>query len=148
MAYPASLTLISTSMDPSTALLYFITATTEGGSPLSELVHQEQELLAEGVDGRRWRTVYDQYVPFQMQTVMDATTYTIAANIRETYRQCRGRIGVLSVASADKTTKFRVHITEIEAACAPAKTVGANATVSATAWIVGNWTMVRIPGAA
>lgn len=134
----------SSIVNPGTQFFQFITMMTPGGSPLIESVHMEEELLAEGVDGRRWRTIYDLFQPFTAETFADATSYTLAVQLREKYRQAKGTFGRLSITAADYTTNFRVHILGVEARCSPARTVGTGVTANATAAIMASWTLVRV----
>jgi hypothetical protein len=144
MAYPASLLLETSGLDTNGGRFDFLTAVTPNGSPLVEALHQEEELIVFGVNGRRWRTIYDQYEPFTMETSADTTSYTTAVTIREYYRLCRGRFAVLSLTASDYSSRFRVHVMEVNARCMPGRTVGANVTASAIAVIVCTWTLVRV----
>ncbi len=140
----ASIRTESSILNPATQFFQFITMVTPYGAPLVEALHMEEEIMAEGVDGRRWRTIFDQYQAFTVDTLMDATSYTLAVQLREFYRQSKGTFGRLTLTASDYTMAFRIHIIDVDARCMPARTVGTGVTANAVAAIMATWTLVRV----
>lgn len=140
----ASIRTESSILDPATQFFQFITLNTPGGAPLVEALHMEEELTAEGVNGRRWRTIFDQFEPFTVETLADTTSYTLAVQLREKYRLSRGTFARLSLTASDYVMAFRIHILDVQARCSPGRTVGTGVTANATAVIMASWTVVRV----
>lgn len=139
----ATLTLRSTTVDPSPVTITFDTFPTVEGYASFEAAHEEEELTSPGIDGKRWRTVYDQ-IP---QLVVDASapawtsssTHSTACDLADKMRKARGRFGMLIVSSGGtRTIRLNVHVTAVAPRVSPGPLVGAGLTgiaAVASAWV-------------
>jgi len=139
----ATMSLIATANDATGGTLAFLTAVAPTGFPLTLFSHQEEELTTPGVDGRRWRTVFDQAAPFTLDTIQDCATYSAAMTLAETYHRTRGRLITLTATIGGTTRTFsRLHILDVTVRATPARTVGSGVLAGATAAVVATWTLV------
>lgn len=138
-----TLTLLSTSMDSTTKTFSFLTANLPEGFLLAVEAHQEEELISPGVDGRRWRTLYDQFPEFEMATIADFTAYSSAIAEGKLYHQCAGRLANLSLTiSGSNYLINRLHIRGCVPRASPGATAGAGVTSGAAAVLFGTWALV------
>lgn len=74
-----------------------------------------QELMANGVDGRRWRRRFEQYEPFTMATVADGPSRAAGEAESATYEDLSGEYVTLTIIIAGVTRTWRnVKVTAAE----------------------------------
>jgi len=96
--------------------LSFLNARTERGAPNTLPVIQEEELFTAGVSGKRWRTVFKQYEPTRLFTVIDCATYSDAISNKVLSETFKGALARLQVAIDGNTYVFRdVHVADADA---------------------------------
>lgn len=140
----ATLTLQSTTVDPQPSVMTFDTFPTAEGYPSFQDVHEEEELTSAGIDGKRWRTIYDQ-IP---QLVVDAgnpawtavANHSAACDLADEMRRAKGRFGRLVIISGGtRTIRLNVHITSIVPRVYPGAIVGPGVNGGssvASAWVM------------
>jgi len=140
----ATLTLRSTTVDSEVMTLNFDTMPTADGFASFEDMHEEEELTSPGIDGKRWRTVYDM-IP---QVVVDAgnpaftavATHSAACDLADKMRRAKGRFGLLVVVTGGtRTTRLYVHITAVSPRVVPGTIIGpgvSGASSVASAWVM------------
>ncbi len=139
------LTLISTSQDTASGRFDFLTAQFANGWPLDALQHVEEELTSSGVTGRRWRTIYDQLPEFEVETMMDATSYSEGIALAKSYLSARGRLASLVMTMGNLTQVYRrLHIVDVAPKVRAGATAGAGVTAGAAASIVATWRLVLV----
>lgn len=133
MATVATLTLTATTLDQDVVSFAFETFPSSTGYPSQQNEHQEEELTTPGVNGKRWRTIFDQ-VP---QIVVEegtpawstAASHVAACLLADRMRLAVGRFGELAVTSGGtRTVRFPVHVTS----CLPRAVPGVLVTTTAS----------------
>ncbi len=105
----------------------------------------EEELLAAGVDGRRWRTVSSRYRVFQAETVTSCADYAAAINKARDLEATIGTNCKLSVTLAGSAYAYsRVHVAECKATPRPGYLSGAGISASNAAYVVATWSLAVI----
>ncbi len=76
----------------------FAVANFEPGGSLPDVLEDvQEELLDNGVNGRRWRRIHQQFTPFGLSTVADAASYATALMAARSYRWAKGKTGTLVI---------------------------------------------------
>ena len=123
----------------------FLIARTDAGYINDTPTEQAQELTTPGVRGRRWRTVFEQFEPFQLYTVIDAATYAAAIQTKRTIEGFAEGLARLDVTIAGANYSF----TDVKvlgkpaAALVPFRAIGANATGQAHVICLWNLVLTR-----
>lgn len=121
--------------------LSLLVARTERGAPNAISVVQEEVLATPGVDGKRWRTVFRQYEPTQLYTVVDCTNYAYAISDKALAESFKGKLVRLQVTLSGITYAFRdAHVEGVAATVFPGPAVGEGATGAAHLVVV--WTII------
>lgn len=121
--------------------LSLLVARTERGAPNAIPVIQEEALMASGVNGKRWRTVFKQYEPTILYTVIDCATFAIAVSNKAVAEGFKGGLARLQVTLAGNAYNFRdVHVEGVLATAFPGPAVGEGA--SGQAHLTVLWTLI------
>lgn len=123
-------------------VLFFDKFRTDDGRVPDVLQIQEEELQANGVDGRRFRTINNQYRPFTAQTLETVATYSQGVTRARAYDLIKGqnvRLAIINMGGA-QMTYHRVHVNEVRAVPVPGAVAGA-ATTADAAHVVCDWRM-------
>lgn len=140
----ATLTLRSTSVDSEPITITFDTFPSVEGYPSYEGAHEEEELTSPGVDGKRWRTVYDQIPALVIDGGNPAfsavANHSAACDLADKMRRSKGRFGLLVVVSGGtRTIRLNVHITAVLPRVNPGPIVGPG--ISGNASVASAWVM-------
>jgi len=104
----------SLSIDSKT--IEFVIARTEAGFAGEMRQEMSEELVSPGVNGRRWRTVYTQFVPFGMTTISDASTYTVAVALKNRAENFTNKLCNLKLTvDGGSYTWAKVHVNAVRA---------------------------------
>lgn len=121
--------------------LPLLVARTERGAPNAIPVIQEEALTASGVDGKRWRTIFKQYEPTVLYTVVDCSTYAVAVSNKAVAEGFKGALARLQITLSGNAYNFRdVHVEAVMATVFPGPAVGEGA--SGQAHLVVLWTLI------
>lgn len=103
----------------------------------------EEELMAPGVDGRRFRTIHSAYRQFSVQTLETEATFAQAITLSRKYDETKGTNVRLTISNLGgvSLTYERVHVLEVRAVPVPGSVAGAT-TTSDAAHVVCDWDMV------
>lgn len=77
--------------------LPFVCANTPAGMIDDTPITQAEELITPGVNGRRWRTLFDQYPSFQMTTYHEVTHYDAGVQMKRKAEGLVQKLVTLSV---------------------------------------------------
>lgn len=140
----ATLNLKSTTVDSEPSTINFDTFPTVDGYASYEIMHEEEELTSPGIDGRRWRTIYDQTQPLVVDAgnpaITAASNHSSACDLADKMRRAKGRFGVLVVASGGtRTIRINVHVTAVMPRVNPGPIVGPG--ISGNASVASAWVM-------
>lgn len=140
----ATLTLRPTTVDPEPMTLLFDAFPNPEGYPSYEGMHEEEILTSPGVNGHRWRTIYDQIPPIVVDPENPAwtatATHSAACALADKMRRSRGRFGTLVVVSGGtRTVIILVHVTAVAPRVLPGVIVGPG--VSGSASVASAWTL-------
>lgn len=102
-----------------------------------------QELMANGVDGRRWRRRFEQYSPFIMRTIADGPSRTAGELEAATYEDLSGEYVTLTITIAGVTRTWRnVKITAADDIDLKAgRLTGSNVDAASAYALYATWTM-------
>jgi hypothetical protein len=117
---------------------------TDDGRVPDALVTVEEELTAEGVNGRRFRDVSDRYPSFTVQTIETCTTYVAAVARCRAYDALIGtnvRLIVSDLAGSSYTFP-RVHVSAAVPRAVPGSVAGSAAGASHAAHVACTLSMV------
>jgi len=116
---------------------------TEDGRVPDALVMVEEELTAEGVNGRRFRDVSERYPAFTVQTLETCATYAAAVTKCRAYERIVSK-NVRLTASVGVTSYVfpRVHVSAAVPRAVPGAVAGSAAGASHTAHVVCLMSMV------
>lgn len=144
----ALLNVIPSALYPASPALSFIIARADGGWPYDQRQVMEEELSSPGVNGRRFRTVFDQFPETTVETLSSVTNYTAAVAEARQHLLCKGRLARLSVVVGGATLTYpKVHILD----CAPVARVGSVVAADLTgagASVACTWRLVLMQDAA
>lgn len=103
-------------------------------------MHEEEELTSAGVNGKRWRTVFDQWQPLVVEAAwMSQSSHSVACNTADQMRAAKGRQGLLIVGSGGtRTVRLNVHVTAVRPVVSPGIIIGPGITTGAAA-VVSSW---------
>jgi hypothetical protein len=118
--------------------------TTDDGRVPDALVMVEEELTAEGVDGRRFRDVSQRYPAFTVQTLETCETYVAAVTRCRAYERIVSKNVRLTIANLGGTsyTFPRVHVSAAVPRAVPGAVAGSEAGASHAAHVVCLMSMV------
>jgi len=120
--------------------LSLLVARTDRGAPNAISVVQEEALATPGVDGKRWRTVFRQYEPTQLFTVVDCVSYAYAISDKALAESFKGKLVRLQLTLSGITYAFRdAHVEGVVATAFPGPAVGEGATGAAHLVVI--WTI-------
>lgn len=109
--------------------LSLLIARTERGAPNAIPVIQEEVLTTAGVDGKRWRTVFKQYEPTVLYTVIDCSTFAVAVSNKAVAESFKGALVRLQTTLGGNPYAFRdAHVEDVQATAFPGPAVGEGAT--------------------
>lgn len=115
------------------------------GAVPDQLVGMEEELTDVGVDGRRYRRVNQQYTPFILNTVADASSYAAAVALKQKYELTKNAIGVLTVSMYSVTYQWRnVKVLSVVPKLSAGTLVGNGASATSLAVLFAQWSMVMM----
>ena len=122
--------------------LNFVIARTSDGF-VSELVQSvTEEMTSPGVDGRRWRTLYDQFPTFTMETVSDATAYADAIQYHNRAQSFKNELCKMTLTIAGTNyTWSDVHVNDVSSAAVAAPVVYSGS-ASGVAHMLARWELV------
>jgi hypothetical protein len=113
---------------------------------------EEEELIAAGVDGRRFRTVGNRYRPFTATILQTCLNYQAAIITARAYDDMIGTIVKLNVTLNGVAYNYpRVHVRDARIKCTPGVVAGATNSATHQAYVSGEIDLVLIeavPGAA
>lgn len=137
----ATLTLRTSGLDPVPLTFNFDTFPSLDGYPSSQDQHQEEELVSPGVDGKRWRTIFDQTPQLQIEGAwVSQLTHIAACTLADQMRSAMGRQGLLTVLSGGtRTVRINVHVTAVRPVVNPGVIVGPGVTTGAAS-VMSSWT--------
>ena len=87
--------------------VYFSACPTDRGRVPTGNVWTLEELMASGVDGRRWRRRFRQRIPFRMMSTADGATASAGEALAELYETLIGEFCTLTVIRAGVTKTWR-----------------------------------------
>ncbi len=136
----ATLTLQTSGIDPSPRSFAFDTFPSSIGYASFQDEHQEEELTSPGVDGKRWRTIFDQKNPIVVDRAWRSCTDHYAATVlADQMIGAKGRHGLLTITSGGtRTVRLHVHITAVKPVVSPGIITGPGITTGAAA-VVSSW---------
>lgn len=107
----------------------------------------EEPLQDVGVNNQRFRIINQQFTPFTLNTVADASTYAAGVIIAQGYRLTRGAIGNLSVTLSGTATRWRnVKVLSVVPSVRRGQLVGDGASATSLCVIYAAWQMVLTDG--
>lgn len=123
--------------------VYFAAVQVTAGRVSERVQFVLEELIANGVDGRRWRKRFAQYMPFTMQTVSDGATWLAGQTDANAYEDLVGQYAdmTLTFVSTTKTWK-NVKILGARPQLSAGKLVGANADPASSYVLTCEWNLV------
>lgn len=124
-------------------VVYFLRFLTEEGFQGEVQQIQEEELTTPGVDGRRFRSIFKQYVPTQADTTIDCATYNDAKAVKKLYEGFVGKNGTLSVTAGGVAYNYRkVHIAAVKASAHVGNVSGSGVSGGNTAYVDATWSFI------
>jgi hypothetical protein len=112
---------------------------------------EEEELIAAGVDGRRFRTVGNRYRPFTATILQTCLNYPSAITTARAYDDMIGTIVKLNITLTGVTYNYpRVHVRDARVRCMPGAVAGSTNAATHAAYVTGELDLVLIeavPGA-
>lgn len=136
----ATLTISSTTIDGYPLSFSFDTFPCENGYPSGEAEHVEEELTTPGVDGKRWRRIYDQ-IPQLVVTGawVSSSTHVLACKTADQMKTAVGREGLLiPLSGGTRFARLLVHVARVRAVVSPGIIIGPGITTGAAA-VVSDW---------
>jgi hypothetical protein len=131
--------------NPDPVTLDWIAASTPDGAPEFAKIQQEEELTTPGVNGRRYRTIFEQYRPFDVECFSDHASFDVALDQQYRAVRLKGRIVDLSWTMAGTTYPGRaIHIAEATARVAPGRTAGTYSTSGSTCVVIATFRLVKM----
>jgi len=116
----------------SSGIIYFLAARTDRGHLNDSIVPQQEPLTTPGVDGVRWRLVFNQYERTELYTVVDATNFADAIKKKKLAEEFNGALcRVDLVSNSVEYTNRNVHVEAVRATIFPGPAVGEGATGTA-----------------
>lgn len=89
----------------------FLTVSSDTGWPVDQAEFLEEEIMARGVDGKRFRELSQQFFDWEVETMAQAADYKAAINLCRSYRRAPGAYGVLQILMSGVTYNWaNVHI--------------------------------------
>lgn len=128
----ATLTLTTTDLDPSPGVFSFDTFLTPDGWAAYIAQHVQEELTTPGVNGKRWRTVFDQAPQLQARCVSAQADYATAVATAARLRETVGRYANIVLTTGALAIKLKVYIAAAPSTALPGPVVvaGSGATAS------------------
>lgn len=121
----------------------FATAAINGGRVSERTQTVLEELVANGVDGRRWRRRFQQYMPFKMSTLSDGASWGAGQLDANAYEDLVGNFGTLTLTISNITKTWKnVKVLTCEPKLQAGRLVGANADPASAYVLAGEWTLV------
>lgn len=122
----------------------YFAAVNIGGGRVSEMRQRVlEELVANGVDGRRWRKRFVQYLPFTMETVADGNSWTAGLADAKEYEALTGEFATMTLTIANTTRVWKnVKILRAAADLKAGKLVGTGADPASAYVLYGSWNLV------
>lgn len=136
------MSIVASMTTPDGLVLFFDKFRTPDGRIPDVLQVQEEELQANGVNGRRYRTINSQYRQFIAQTIETAANYAQAITLARNYDRIKSqnvRLAITNMGGAS-LTYHRVHVAGLSAVPTPGSVAG-SATPSHAAHVVCDWSM-------
>lgn len=138
----ATLVLRPTTVDSEPLSFAFDTFPTPEGYGSFQAMHEEEELTSPGVNGKRWRTVFDQFPPINISTDNPAWTavasHVAACTLADQMRRARGRYGMLVIVSGGtRTLRVLVHVASVAPRAIPGPIIGPG--ISGSASVASAW---------
>lgn len=104
----------------------FACVQTAAGTINDKPVTQEEEHITPGVNGRRWRDLFEQYEPFEMVTYVECADYGNGVIAKRNSDAFRGKLVSLSVVIAGVTYVLRnAHVIAAMTEISPGPLYGA-----------------------
>jgi hypothetical protein len=121
----------------------FLVARTDSGHILDQAAIEEEDLITEGVDGQRWRTVRLAHRRFQIVTVTACAAFSDAVIAAKNYRKAKGTNCTFTNQAGGVSYSYNnLHILDVEPVPAAGSVVGGGASSGAQAHIVTTWTVI------
>lgn len=118
---------------------------TDRGSVEDVSVTEEEELVAAGVDGRRFRTVGNRYRQFTATILQTCASYPSAITTAKSYDDMIGTTIKLNITLTGVTYNYqRVHVRDARMRCMPGSVAGATNAGAHTAYVMGELDLVLI----
>ena len=103
----------------------------------------EEELIANGVDGRRYRDISSRYPEFSAQTLETAATYAAAVTRCRAYDRLKTKNVKMAVSIGGTSYSYpRVHVKSALAIPVPGAVAGSTSGAAHAAHIVCSWSLV------
>lgn len=137
----ATLTLRTSGIDPGPLTFAFDTFPSADGYASFQSQHQEEELTSPGVDGKRWRTIFDQIPQLVVEGAWTAvSTHSAACDLADQMRSAMGRQGLLIIVSGGtRSIRLNVHVTAVRPIVNPGVIVGPGVSTGAAS-VMSTWT--------
>ncbi len=119
----------------------FLAAQSDDSTFLLKLPEVVEEVLTtEGVDGRRWRTTFEQMRPVQLETISDCLTFVAAVALAQEHRQLSGTLVGMTWAAGGATYVYKdVHVSKVISRPIAGAVVGGGASSSAACHVRTTW---------
>ncbi len=100
----------------------------------------EEPLETEGVNGRRWRTKFEQMEPTTLETTAEATNFATAVGLAQNHRSLVGSLVWMTWSAGGSTYTYRdAHVAKVLARPSSGSIIGGGASGSATAFVRTTW---------
>jgi hypothetical protein len=121
--------------------LSFIAAQSDDNTFLFKLpVVTEEVLETEGVNGRRWRTKYEQMTPAQVETISASLNWAAAVAEAQNHRDMVGSLVSLVWTAGGSTYSHKeVHVSAVISRPIAGAVVGGGASSSSAAFVRSSW---------
>lgn len=123
------------------------------GMPIGVARIVQEILQASGVNGRRWRTVHQQYPTFDMVSLSEAATFDAAKTLAESILAAARvqTVATLSIDVAGTIYVFRdIHLNVVDPVPRPGQVIGPGAGSSSLGHVLTrwNWESTKFPTSA
>lgn len=103
-------------------------------------ITMEEVLETEGVNGRRWRTKFEQIEPQPIDTIAESLNFTTAVALAQEHRSLKGTLVNIMWIAGGSTYSFRnAHISAVVARPIQGVVTGGGASSSSTCHVRTSW---------
>ena len=119
----------------------FLTFLSETGFLLSTATVEEEVIETPGVDGHRWRTIFKQFTPTTVETLVACASFGDAVITANNYRKAKGGLCTITLTGGGRTEIFRdVHISDVRPVPRAGQVTATEASANNQAHVYCQWT--------